>query len=392
MIKPADRLNHFQTGIFAALDQKKDELIKQGKTVYNLSVGTPDFPPSQDVRDTLIKAASDPVNYRYSLGDLPELLEAVRDYYQRRFGVQGLSLNEIMSVNGTQEGMGHLGMALCNPGDVVLLPDPGYPVFYAGAYFGQAEIACYPLRRENGFLPVLEEIPESVLRRTKYMVVSYPSNPVGAAAPVSMYEKLIAYAKKYDFLIVNDNAYSDIIFDGRQGISFLSLPGAKDCGVEFFSLSKSFNVTGARISFLVGNKAVIDALKLLRTQYDFGMFYPVQYAAIQALQTPRDVILKQCAAYQQRRDALCGGLRRIGWPVPDSQGTMFVFAPIPEPYTSSTDFCKELMEQTGVIGTPGTAFGEMGEGYIRFALTKPVEELEEIVAVIDRSGILKQGR
>lgn len=234
---------------------------------------------------------------------------------------------------------------------------------------------------------MIEDIPEDVLNKTKYIVLSYPSNPVGASAPKEMYIRMIEYAKKYNFAIINDNAYSDIIFDGREGFSFLSLPGAKDVGVEFFSLSKSYNVTGLRISFCIGNKSIINAFKLLRSQYDFGMSYPAQKAAIAALRGPRDSVKAQCAEYQRRRDALLNGLRKYGWNVPDSHGTMFVWLPVPEGYTSAS-FTEALMDKAGVIGTPGTAFGPLGEGYIRFALTKSAEELAVIADVIGQSGVL----
>lgn len=381
----SSRLDHFTTGIFAALDEKKNRLIKEGKTVYNLSVGTPDFEPPKHIMEVVAEAVMQPENYKYSLIDSEEMLNAVVDYYADRYNTD-ISIDEITGVHGTQEGMGHLGMAMCNPGDVVLLPDPGYPIFEAGSYFGQADIHYYPLVKENDFLPVIEDIPEELLKRTKYIVLSYPSNPVGAAAPKSMYEKMIEYANKYGFFIINDNAYSDIIFDGREGFSFLSLPGAKEVGVEFFSLSKSFNVTGFRISFCIGNKSIIDALKLLRSQYDFGMSYPVQKAAIAALRGPRDSVKEQCVKYQQRRDAFLGGLRKFGWNVPDSQGTMFVWLPVPEGYTSGS-FCEALIDKAGVVGTPGTAFGPMGEGYVRFALVKPEEELAHIAEVIGQSGL-----
>jgi LL-diaminopimelate aminotransferase len=384
--KCSEKLNHFSTGIFAALDEKKNELIRQGRTIYNLSVGTPDFSPAEHVMKTVAEAVTVPENYRYSLIDSEEMLQAVVDYYKDRYDTE-ISIDEITAVRGTQEGMGHLGMAMINPGDVVLLPDPGYPVFEAGSYLGGADIYYYPLVKENDFLPVIEDIPEDVLNKVKYMVLSYPSNPVGASAPKELYVKMIEYAKKYNFAIINDNAYSDIIFDGREGFSFLSLPGAKEVGVEFFSLSKSFNVTGFRISFCIGNKSIVNALKLLRSQYDFGMAYPVQKAAIAALKGPRDNVKAQCMEYQRRRDALLNGLRKYGWDVPDSHGTMFVWLPVPAGYTSAS-FCEALMDKAGVIGTPGTAFGPKGEGYVRFALTKPAEELAFIADVIGGAGIL----
>ncbi|MBQ5823392.1 MAG: aminotransferase class I/II-fold pyridoxal phosphate-dependent enzyme [Clostridia bacterium] len=387
-IRQAHRLDHFKTGIFASLNAEKDKLISEGRKVYNLFIGTPDFKPSEHVVNALIEAAKDPENWKYALTETQELLDAVCSYYDSRFGTK-ITPEMITAVNGSQEGMSHLGLAICNKGDVVLLPDPGYPVFEVGAYFGEADIEFYPLVSERGFMPALDLIDEDILRRAKYMVVSYPSNPVGAAASKEVYLELIEYAKKYDFILINDNAYSDIIFDGVEGFSFLSLPGAYEVGAEFFSLSKSFNVTGARISFLIGNTKIINALKLLRSQYDFGMFLPIQKAAVAALSGPLDNVKEQCLEYQRRRDALCGGLRKIGWNVPDSDGTMFVWAPLPEGFTDSAKFCRDLVSKTGVLCTPGSAFGPHGEGYVRFALVLPPEELEEVAKIIGESDMLK---
>lgn len=388
-IKQAERLNHFKTGIFASLNEEKDRLIKQGRRLFNLFIGTPDFVPPQHVIDALTQAAQNPENWKYALKETDELIDAVCAYYKDRFRVE-ISTDMITAVNGSQEGMGHLGLAICNEGDVVLLPDPGYPVFEVGAYFGQAEIVYYPLLKENGFMPRLDLIDENTLKRAKYMVVSYPSNPVGAAASKEVYYELIDYAKKYNFILINDSAYSDIIFDGREGFSFLSLDGAQEVGAEFFSLSKSYNVTGARISFLIGNKKIINAVKLLRSQYDFGMFLPIQKAAVAALTGPRDAVKAQCEEYRRRRDALCKGLRAIGWNVPDSDGTMFVWAPLPEGYENSAEFCHELVNKSGVLCTPGSAFGPHGEGYVRFALVLPEEGLKEAVKAIADSEILKK--
>ncbi|MCI7107345.1 MAG: aminotransferase class I/II-fold pyridoxal phosphate-dependent enzyme [Lachnospiraceae bacterium] len=387
-IETASRLTHFKTGIFAALDQKKEELLASGRKVYNLSVGTPDFPVAEHVQNALIDAARDPDKFHYTLRDIPELTAAVKDYYKRRFGVT-VSEDEIVAMPGSQEGIAHIGMALCNPGDVVLLPNPGYPVFEVGAYLGGAELYFYNLKEENAFLPRFDEIPEEIARRAKYIMVSYPYNPVCAVAPPEFYDELIAFAQKYNIIVVHDNAYSDIIYDGVYGGSFLEHAHAKEIGVEAFSLSKSFNLTGARVSFFVGNKQIIDAIKLLRSQYDFGIFEPIQRAAIAALTGPLDGVKEQCRKYQARRDALCGGLRSIGWNVPDSKGTMFAWAHIPQGFSSSQEFCIELMEKTGVICTPGDAFGTQGEGYVRFALVLPVETIQELIKVIDQSGILK---
>ena len=381
------RLNLFGDEIFAALNERRLELEKQGKKIYNMSVGTPDFHTPDHIKKALMEAAADDQNWRYSLRDLPELLDAVCAYYKKRFHVE-ITPDMVMSVYGSQEGMGHLGMTLCDEGDVVLLPDPCYPVFAAGSKLGGAVPYYYPLVAEHDFLPYVKDIPEDVARKSRYMVVSLPSNPVGSIATPGLYEEIVAFAKKYDILIIHDNAYSDILFDGVEGGSFLATPGAREVGVEFFSLSKSFNVTGARISFLIGNPEIISALKKLRSQIDFGMFLPIQKVAIAALTGPLDGVQRQCGEYQRRRDALCGGLRGIGWNVPDSHGSMFVWAPVPAGYKTSMEFCLALIDKAGVICTPGSSFGPSGEGYVRFALTMPVEKIGEAVQAIKNSGIL----
>ena len=381
------RMKLFGDEIFAALNDKKVALEAQGRTIYNLSVGTPDFAPAPHIRQALLDAAANPENWKYSLRDIPEMLQAVCSYYKRRFGVD-ITPDQVASCNGSQEGCGHIGMVLCDEGDTVLLPNPCYPVFIAGAKLAGAVPFYYPLVKKHGFLPYVKGIPEDVARRAKYMIVSLPANPVGSVGNPALYEELVAFAKKYDILLIHDNAYSDIIFDGAEGRSLFNTPGAMDVGVEFFSLSKSFDVTGARISFLVGRPDVVAAFRRLRGQIDFGMFLPIQQAAIAALTGPLDMVKEQCGVYQQRRDALCGGLRSIGWDVPDSHGSMFVWAPIPAKYASSMDFCMDLVEKSGVLCTPGSSFGPAGEGYVRFALTMPAERIAQAVQAIADSGIL----
>ena len=382
------RLDLFGPEIFAALNDKKVALEATGRRLFNLSVGTPDFAPADHIKQALIDAAKDNDNWKYSLRDLPELLDAVCAYYKRRFDVDSIMPDKVMSFAGSQDGIGHLGLALCNDGDVVLLPDPCYPVFMTGSKLGGAEPWYYKLTKENHFLPDVTAIPEEVARKAKFMLVSLPANPVGSIGTPELYAQLVDFCRKYDILLVHDNAYSDIIFDGAHGGSIFNTPGAEDCAVEFFSLSKSFNVTGARISFLVGRPDVIAACKKLRTQIDFGMFLPVQKAAIAALTGPLDSVKRQCGEYQARRDALCGGLRSIGWDVPNSHGSMFVWAPLPTGYTDSMAFCLELIEKAGVICTPGFSFGPSGEGYVRFALTLPVDRIEKAVKAIADSGMI----
>ena len=382
-------INDFKPGIFGAMNEKKPPLLREGRKVYNLSVGTPDFRPAPHVMKAMQDACGNPENYKYSLADLPELLEAVCYRYEKRFGVH-ISTDEVMSVYGSQEAMAHIGMVFCDPGDVILVPNPGYPMFEMSGIMAKADVQYYSIEEKNGYLPDLESIPEETLKRTKYMIFSYPLNPVCVCAPDEFYVKLIAFAKKHDIVILHDNAYSDITFTGKPGKSFLSFEGAKDVGVEFYSLSKSYNLTGARISFVVGNRDIISRFRLLRSQIDYGIFYPVQLAAIAALTGPDDFIEEQREQYAARNRALCGGLRSIGWNVPDSQGTMFVWARIPEGYESSADFCMKLMEQTGVIVTPGSAFGSNGEGFVRMALVVDLEMISEIIRVLDASGIFRR--
>ena len=303
---------------------------------------------------------------------------------------QSLTPSEVVPTHGAAGANYHVFCSLVSPGDGVVSIMPAYQQMYSIPEAIGADVRLMHLRQENGYLPDLDSIPEEVLKKTKYMIVSYPLNPVCVCAPDEFYEKLIAFAKKNEIVILHDNAYSDITYGDKPGKSFLSFEGAKDVGAEFYSLSKSYNLTGARISFVVGNKEIISKFRLLRSQIDYGIFYPVQYAAIAALIGPDDFIEEQRRQYASRNKTLCGGLRRIGWDVRDSQGTMFVWAKIPEGYASSVDFCMKLMERTGVIVTPGSAFGSNGEGYVRMALVVNESVIEEIVDVLDASGIFKK--
>ena len=384
----SERSEKIQEGIFAALDHKKAELLAEGRKVYNFSVGTPDFSPQHHIMAAMAEAARDPENYKYALTDREELLSAMQGFYQRRFGVE-LEKDEIMSLYGSQEGMAHIAIALCDPGDTVLVPDPGYPVFSMGPELVGAKAETYPLYAENNFLPDFADIPEETARRARFMIVSYPANPVCSVADDAFYEKLIAFAKKYEIIVLHDNAYSDIVYGGKEGKSFLSYPGAKEVGIEFYSLSKSYNMTGLRISFAVGNREIIRQFGKVRSQIDYGTSLLVQKAAVAALTGPQEAVKEQCREYERRNHALCGGLRAIGWDVPDSQGTMFVWAPLPGNYKDSSRFVMELMEKTGMIVTPGSAFGALGEGYVRMALVHPVPVIEEAVEAIRKSGILE---
>lgn len=390
-MQAAKRMKHLESGIFQMLNDKKNEVEKQGKKVFNLSVGTPDFAPAPHIVDAVVEAAKKPENYKYSLADLPQLKEAVKQRFLNRYGVT-LAEEEIMSVYGSQEGIAHIGLSLFDEGDIVLVPDPGYPIFSIGPLLAGAKVETYALLPEKDYLPDLAALEEKYGKRAKCMIVSYPLNPICKAAPKSFYEELIPWAIKNEILILHDNAYSDIIYDGREGISILSIPDAKKTCVEFYSLSKSFNYTGARMGFLVGNAEVIEYLKKLRSQIDYGTFLPVQYGAIAALTGPDDMVKEQCKKYEERRNALCDGLTGIGWPVKRSEGTMFAWAKIPEGFTDDFAFVMELLDKTGVLCTPGSSFGENGKGYVRFALTLPVETIKEAVAAVGASGIILKGK
>lgn len=386
-MQASQRLDRFGAEVFASLNNKLLALKAQGKTIYNMSVGTPDFKPYDHVVEALTHAAQDPEMWKYALRDLPELKHAVCDYYERRFGVSGITPSMVQSCNGTQEGVGHLGLALLDPGDTILVPDPCYPVFEAGAKIADAKLEYYPLVAEHNYLPYVAGIDPEVADRAKYMIVSLPANPVGSVGTPEVYEEIIAFAREHDLLIVHDNAYSDIVFDGEPGGSFLQYPGALEVGVEFFSLSKSFNVTGARIGFLVGREDVVSAFAKLRSQIDFGMFFPIQKAAIACLNGPRDEVEAQRLKYQERRDALCDGLEDLGWERPNAHGSMFVWAKLPGGRTDSMAFCEELMEKAGVVLTPGASFGPSGEGHVRMALVLPPDQIALAVEAIREAGL-----
>ncbi len=393
-IEFAERMKDYEEGIFQVLNEKKLEREKAGKRVFNFSVGTPDFKPPQHIIDAFVEASKIPENYKYSLRDIPELIDAVITRYKKRYGVD-LQENEIMSVYGSQEGITHIAFSIVNPGDIVLVPDPGYPIFSIGPSLAGAKLEPYKLYEDNGYLPDLNEIAQKFGKnapqgqKAKAIIVSYPLNPVCKCAPDSFYEELIAFAKENEIFIIHDNAYSDIVYDGKTGRSILSFDGAKDVCVEFYSLSKSFNYTGARMSFVVGNPDFVSVFKRFRSQIDYGIFLPVQYGAIAALTGPDDCVIEQCKEYEDRRNALCDGLTSIGWNFERSQGTMFAWTKIPEKFgDDDVEFVMKLFEVTGVLCTPGSSFGTLGKGHVRFALVLPVEVINDAVKVIKESNIL----
>lgn len=384
-MKFSNIVNNLSSNIYHHLDEVKNSRLKDGLDVYNFSAGIPDLPVAPHIMEALTEEGKNPYHYTYAMADLPSLTDAVIGWYKTRFGVS-LERNEITSTNGTQEGMAHIFFVLCNPGDIVLVPDPGYQVFDFGPRLAGARVEPYPILAENDYLIDFDAIDSDLADKAKVMVVSYPSNPTCSVAGRAFYERLIAFAKKHDIIIIHDNAYCNLVFEGEQVGSILSLPGAKDICIEFSSLSKSYCTPGMRVSFTVGNSEIIQKFKTFRSQIDYGIFLPVQKAALAALTGPQDCVAQAREIYRERRDALIGGLNGIGWEIPTTQATMFCWAPIPPNFQNSTDFCIALLQKTGVICTPGISFGTRGEGYVRFALIEPKEKIAHAVSKIKESG------
>ncbi len=385
----ARRMDRFGTGIFSAMAELKQKETAAGKRVIDLSVGTPNIPPAQHIIDALAEGARDKANYVYALGDTEELQDAAALWYRRRYGVEIDPRTEMTSLLGSQDGLAHISLTIVNPGDLVLVPDPGYPIFADGPALAGAELYYMPQKRENGYLVDLDAIPPDVARKAKFMVVSYPNNPVTSIAPPSFYRGLVDFAKKYHIFVLHDNAYSELVYDGAKCGSFLQYRGAKDVGVEFNSLSKTYGLAGARIGFALGNAEMIAKLKALKSNLDYGMFLPIQKAAAAALTGPQDCVETTRRAYERRRDVLVDGLNRIGWPIEKPKATMFVWARIPEAFPDSETFTRELLKRAGVLVTPGAAFGPSGEGHVRIALVQDEDEMRDVVRAVEESGILK---
>lgn len=385
----AKRMNRFGESIFTRLAVIKKEKMETGAKVIDLSIGAPNIPPDARIREALCKAAANPANYVYAITDQTALLEAVAAWYQKRYHVELDPKTEICSLLGSQEGLAHIALTIIDEGDVVLVQDPCYPVFADGPSLAGAELYYMPQKKEHGYIVQLQEIPEEVAKKAKFMIVSYPNNPTTVMAPDSFYEELIAFAKKYDIIVLHDNAYSELVFDGKHCGSFLQYPGARDVGVEFNSLSKTYGLAGARIGFCVGNREVVEHLKMLKSNMDYGMFLPIQQAAIEAITGDQSCVNVTRAAYERRRDVLCDGLKAAGWDMEKPESTMFVWAPIPKHYHSSEEFVMDLVEKAGVIVTPGSAFGPSGEGHVRMALVQDEEVLNQAVEAVKESGILK---
>ena len=383
-MKFAERMDCFGEGVFSSLADIRRQKEARGETVIDLSIGAPNIPPEEHIRRALCEAAADEKNYVYAISDRPELLEAAAGWYARRYGVDLDPGSEICSVLGSQEGLSHIALSVIDEGELVLVPSPCYPVFGDGPKIAGAKIWPMEQRRENGYVIRLDEIPGEVARKARLMVVSYPNNPTTALAPDSFYEELIAFAKKYDIIVIHDNAYSELVFDGESCGSFLQFPGAKEVGVEFNSLSKTYGLAGARIGFCLGNREVIARLRLLKSNMDYGMFLPIQMAAIAALNGDQSCVERTRKAYERRRDVLCESFGKAGWAIEKPKATMFVWAPLPGNYQNSQEFAMELVEKAGVLVTPGSAFGESGEGFVRMALVQDEEAILKAAEAIGK--------
>ena len=383
----AKRMEQFGEGVFSRLAEMRKNRVAEGKEVFDLSIGAPNIPPAKRIMEVMAKAVMEPKNYVYAINDTQEMLQAVAQWYQRRYGVTLDADTEICSLLGSQDGLSHIALSILDAGDVMLVPDPCYPIFADGPRLAGAELYYMPQKKENDYVIQLQDIPEEVAKKAKFMLVSYPNNPTAAMAPESFYHELVAFAKKYDIIVLHDNAYSELVFDGRSWGSFLSIPGAKDVGVEFNSLSKTYGLAGARIGYCLGNSRVVSMLKTLKSNMDYGMFLPIQAAAVEAITGDQSVVAETRAAYERRRDVLCDGLIAAGWQMDKPPGTMFVWAPVPEQYADSESFVRDLLDKTGVLVTPGSAFGPSGEGYVRMALVQSEEDMHRIVEAVKQSGI-----
>lgn len=369
------RASSFKPLIFSELANYKKKKQKEGLNLIDLSIGSPDLGPPSFIQEAFIKQIQDPTQYGYTLTGMAAFNEAVCEYY-KKFHVDLDPITEVLQVLGSQDGLVHLPFLYAEEGDLILVPDPGYTAYDAGVKMSGATLYPMPLKADNQFLPNLSQIPEEVAKKAKVMILNFPGNPVPALATEAFFKEVIAFAKAYQILVVHDFAYCELVFDGHQPLSFLSVEGAKDVGVEFNSLSKSFNVAGARIGYIVGAEQVIRDLNRLKSNLDYGVFAPVQYAATKALLHGADFVEKNRALYQNRRNVLIQGLNEAGWKVASPPATMFVWARVPEG-RQSEEFAYSLIDEAGVVVTPGNAFGAHGEGYVRIALVQPEAVLKE---------------
>ena len=385
------RLHRLPPYMFGRLKQLTHERRRQGIDVIDLGMGNPSEPTPKHIIDKLCEAAREPRHHRYSVSrGIFNLRREVAWHYERRFGVEIDPEHEAIAVIGTKEGLSHLALALIDQGDLALVPNPTFPIHIYSIVLAGGSVVSIPLREENEFVPSLAEIARDIWPRPKILILSFPHNPTGAVVDLSFFQEIVHFAKKHEIALVHDLAYADIVFDGYKAPSLLQAKGAKEIGVEFFSLSKSYNMAGWRCGFAVGNRDIIEALARIKGYYDYGIFTPIQVASIMALRTPSDVVAENAEIYRRRRDILVDGLNRIGWKVQKPKGTMFVWAPIPEPYRhlSSMEFAMKLLDKAEVCVSPGAGFGHNGEGYVRIALVENENRLRQSVRQI-RQALFK---
>ncbi|GAW30126.1 MULTISPECIES: LL-diaminopimelate aminotransferase [unclassified Carboxydocella] len=377
MVMEAQRIRQLPPYLFARIEAQIAKAKEEGVDVISLGIGDPDRPTPDHIIQELVKEAHNPANHQYpsSVGML-SFRQAVADYYQRRFQVSLDPKTQVVSLLGSKEGIAHMAWCYLDPGDIALVPDPGYPVYGIGTLLAGGTPYIMPLKAENNFLPDLKAIPEEVARKAKLMWLNYPNNPTGAIAPLEFFEEVVDFAKKYDIIVCHDAAYQEISFDGYRPPSFLEVPGAMEVGVEFGSCSKTYNMTGWRIGWAVGRADVINALGRLKSNIDSGVFQAIQYAAITALTGPQDCVEAMSKVYQERRDIAVEGLNAIGWKLEKPKSTIYVWAPVPKGFTSMS-FAEHVFEKTGVVITPGNGYGEHGEGFFRIALTVEKERMLE---------------
>ncbi len=383
-IEKAKRIEQIPPYLFAEIDKKRQEMRQKGVDLIDLGIGDPDLPTPKPIIERLKRAAENPKNHRYpSYEGMLEFRTAVAQWYERRFGVHLDPKTEVLSLIGSKEGIAHIPLAFVNPGDYALVPSPGYPVYRVSTLFAGGTPYFLTLRKENGFLPNLSDIPKEVAEKAKLLFINYPNNPTSAIAEKSFFEEVVAFARRYQTIVCHDAAYSEVAFDGYQPPSFLEVEGAKEVGIEFHSLSKTFNMTGWRIGFAVGHSEIVSALGRLKTNIDSGVFQAIQEAGTEALNhfdTPLPEIIK---IYERRRDVLVKGLREIGLDVDLPKATFYLWFQVPRGYTSA-QFATLLIEQAGIVATPGNGFGEAGEGYIRMAMTVDEKRLQEAIERLKR--------
>lgn len=383
-VQLSDRVKNLPPYLFAAIDKMKQDALGKGIDLIDLSIGDPDIPTPEHIVDAMKKAVEKPLHHRYpSYEGMLSYRQAVAGWYKKRFNVSLNPGNEVLSLIGSKEGIGHIPLAFVNPGDVVLVPSPGYPVYPVGTLFAGGESYIMPLKEENGFLPDIKTIPEEKLKKAKLMYINYPNNPTSATAPAGFYKEVIALAKKYNIIVCHDAAYSEVYYDNEKPMSFLEIEGAKEVGIEMHSLSKTYNMTGWRIGFAVGNKDVLAGLGKIKTNLDSGVFQAIQEASIAAINTDDKILTEIRDTYQARRDALYNGLKNIGFHLIKPKATFYLWAKVPSGFDSQK-FVAHLLEKTGVLTTPGVGFGAPGEGYVRFALTVPVSRIKEAVERIKK--------